>query len=91
MSQVFLIATHLLNDATLALYHEIREATAGAGETRILYHEKNIERPPAFARIPIHTFTDAILYESGYTPIAKALIPGSNHFSLLHFFLQNSP
>lgn len=89
--QIFLIATHVLNETTRQLYQEIREATAGFGETRILYHQKNQDLPQEYEHIPIHSFTDAILQELHYTPIAKTLIPGSNHFSLLHFFLQNSP
>ncbi|MXV13898.1 beta-1,6-N-acetylglucosaminyltransferase [Hufsiella ginkgonis] len=34
-------------------------------------------------------FTDSILYDLGYIPICNRLIPGSNHFPILKFYLHH--
>jgi hypothetical protein len=85
-SHVFLIATHILNEKVLKLYEEIRLATTGKGEVCILYHQKSEHHSSQYKNIAVHSFTDTILTELHYTPITQTLIPGSNHFSLLHYF-----
>lgn len=87
-THAFLIATHQLNRNVQQLYETVLKATPGMGATCILYHEKN-EKPLPQSKYSIHTFTDAILTDLHYTPIASTLIPGSNHFSLLQYYLQH--
>jgi hypothetical protein len=83
---VFLIATHILTDKVFNLCRQISLATSGMGETWILYHQKDGNSLPLHENLPVFSFTDAILTELKYIPIADTLIPGSNHFSLLSYF-----
>jgi len=89
--QIFLLATDFLSDEIINSYRSLRQATKNMGETCILLHQKNSFTPPQSNDVIIHTFTDSILNDLNFTPIVNSLIPGSNHFSLLHFFRNNPP
>lgn len=64
---------------------------AGKDNTDVifLYHMRNEVLPESIQALKHYTFTDAILYNSGYKPIENSLVPGSNHYPLLQFFLEN--
>jgi len=53
-----------------------------------LYHERNELIPEVIQSIRNFTFTDQILHELDYHPIKEKLVPGSNHFPLLKFYLE---
>lgn len=89
--QIFLLATDFLSNDIINRYRSLRQATKDIGEACILLHQKNFHLPAPTNDISIYTFTDSILHELKYIPIANTLIPGSNHFSLLHFFMNNAP
>jgi hypothetical protein len=87
LKQVFLIATHHYSEEVLATFSAIGHAAKKTGDTFLLYHEadkgRNGKNLPA---LNMHRFTDEILYSLDYIPLTNSLLPGSNHFSLLHFF-----
>ena len=59
-----------------------------ANDTIFLYHQKEQEVPDTIKSVPHYTFTSDILHNMGYTPIEQQLLPGSNHFPLLKFYLS---
>ena len=89
--QVFLLATDILSENIFDMYRKLQQATSQFGDVWILLHQKDDSLPIQPENVNIHTFTDSILHDLNYTPITKSLIPGSNHFSLLHYFLNNPP
>ena len=60
-----------------------------AADVLFLYHKNGQEVPDAIKSVPHYTFTSDILHSMGYTPIARHLLPGSNHFPLLKFYLSH--
>lgn len=54
-----------------------------------LYHNKNNNIPTEIQKVKNFCFTSDILHTLGYTPIRNGLLPGSNHFPLLNFFLEH--
>lgn len=87
--QAFLIAAHYTSERIIESYTNICDATSVYGETFLLYHQKNDSKPDQLLDVNIHIFTDDVLYQLGYKPLGDKLLPGSNHFSLLQFFLEN--
>jgi hypothetical protein len=87
--QAFLIATHFVSENVFKMYSNISDATIASGQTFILYHQKNNAIPVKLAKFNAHIFTDKILHGLDYIPLCDALVPGSNHFALLDFFLEH--
>jgi len=87
-NQVFLIATHQLDDRVLKMYRDIRSSMSGFGETVILYHSNDLKYLE-IADYKMHIFSDDILVDLKYQAIKDTLVPGSNHFSLLDYYLKN--
>lgn len=85
-----LFLSHVVDNDTLAEYKKISVAVDGIAEPHFLLHVK-ADAPPD-ARLPgdALTFTDEILRTLRYTPLTQAIVPGSAHFPLLHFFLTHS-
>lgn len=85
----FLLATQNISERVIKNYSDIQTATCTLGETFILYHKKHNDLPAYLKGVNNHIFTDSILFDLNYIPLQNTLIPGSNHFSLLDFFLRN--
>ncbi len=86
--QAFLIVTTGLSKNVIKNYHTLKKAVADLGDVFFLYHSNKNRIPPGLEEVKIETFTDEILNNLGYTPIRKTLVPGSNHFPVLQFFLK---
>ena len=54
-----------------------------------LYHQKEKLVPDTIKKFPHYIFTSNILQDMGYRAIAPHLIPGSNHFPILKFYLSH--
>lgn len=54
-----------------------------------LYHKQEDILPKEIKSTNHYVFTSDILHELGYTPLQENLLPGSNHFPLLKFYLDN--
>lgn len=88
--QAFLILTNVLSKKIIKNYRAIAEATAHLGDVFLLYHTDNSNSIPAVPEgVLIETFTNDILHNLSYKPIQKKLVPGSNHFPVLDFFLKH--
>jgi hypothetical protein len=87
--QAFLIVTPQISKHVLKLYHHLQSATAGTGDVFLLFHSKNGSSPEATEGLNIDVFTDDVLHDLGYKPIKNTLVPGSNHFPVLNFFLRH--
>lgn len=86
--QAFLIVTQKPSKHVLKLYSKIRSAVADSGDVFLLYHNNKSDGQPAVsADVNVVTFTDDVLKELNYKPIRTKLVPGSNHFPVLQFFL----
>src|ERR1700741_889709 len=87
---VFLIATHVLTDRVRKLYADVKQSVSDYGDVFVLYHQASDEEPPS-GGMNMSMFRSSILQELHYTPIENTLVPGSNHFSLLYFYLNHTP
>jgi hypothetical protein len=87
--QAFLIVTPQLSKPVLKLYHQLQKATAGLGDVFILYHSQDGAPPVPDGPLNIDVFTNDVLTNMGYTAIKKTLVPGSNHFPVLNFYLKH--
>jgi hypothetical protein len=91
--QAFLLVTNQLTKKIVEQYYLLKSATADLGEVYILYHASNgtEDKLKSYSeQLNIEVFTDDILRNIGYTPIKNALVPGSNHFPVLQFYLDHS-
>jgi hypothetical protein len=87
--QAFLILTQDISKHALKLYNKIIEATSGQGDVFFLYHIKQNSDPLLPNGIRVETFTNGVLKDLGYQAIRTKLVPGSNHFPVLQFFLNH--
>jgi len=87
--QAFLITTNVLSKPTIRQYYKLTEAAATYGDVFILYHSKGNQIPPKYSGLPIITFTDDLLKDLNYKPILNSVVPGSNHFPVLDFYLKH--
>ena len=84
--QCFLLLTDFINDKIYEKYYNIKLATQNLGDAFILFHNKTEQ----LVSSEVFEFTDSVLHELNYNPICEnVLIPGSNHFPLLKFYLDN--
>ncbi len=87
--QAILIVTNRMSKDVIKRYHKLRKAAAELDDVFLLYHTKDIRMPIEMEGIKIETFTDEILINLHYQPIRKTLVPGSNHFPVLNFFINH--
>jgi hypothetical protein len=70
-------------------YSAVREAESAGIDVFFLYHAQDNAVPEAIEKQRHFIFSDDVLHELGYTPLRESLLPGSNHFPLLKFYLEN--
>lgn len=87
--QVFLLLTNRSDKTIIDLFNTIEVSTHDLGSTCLVYHSLNQNIPDEVGSINHFSFDNSILHAMGYQPFANSLIPGSNHFPLLDFFLKN--
>ncbi len=87
--QAFLIVTNRISKDVVKRYHKLRKAAEELGDVFLLYHTNDNKILTGFEEIKIEIFTDEILHNLDYKPIRKTLVPGSNHFPVLKFFLDH--
>ena len=90
MKQAILFLSGRTDFSTMESFYKLSGiGNVEANDVIFLYHQKGQKIPDAIKSIPYHTFTSDILHNMGYTPIAQQLLPGSNHFPLLKFYLSH--
>ncbi|MBL7699005.1 MAG: hypothetical protein JNK79_12650 [Chitinophagaceae bacterium] len=87
--QAFLIVTQKPSKHVFKLYNKIKTAAAGIGDVFLLFHNNRNIQVSMPAGVKVATFTDSVLKDLQYKPIRTRLVPGSNHFPVLQFFLTN--
>ncbi|MBD3628545.1 DUF3405 domain-containing protein [Cyclobacterium sp.] len=88
-SQSFLILSNKTSLPLIQKYREIFEATRDTGDTVLLYHLDKGKPGVNASGLNAFTFTDEVLSSLNYFPLAFTLVPGSNHFPLLKFYLSH--
>lgn len=86
--QVFLLLSNNHSTQVMIQYEQISRASA-PHDTYLVYHQTGVVLPDACKNINCFPFFNSILSDLNYTPISETLIPGSNHFPLLDFYLKN--
>ena len=87
--QAFLIVSQNPTKRVIKLYFKIKTAVADRGDVFLLYHNKKDSPPQLPKGINVITFTTDILKDLQYKAIRTKLVPGSNHFPVLQFFLSH--
>jgi len=87
--QAFLITTDVLSKSTIRQFNKLRKAAEPYGDVYILFHSKYNTIPEKHRKLPILIFTDDLLRNLDYKPILNAIVPGSNHFPVLDFYLKH--
>lgn len=91
--QAFLLVTNQITKKIVEKYYLLKTAAADLGDVYILYHVSNgteYKLKSYTEQLNIEVFTDDILHNIGYTPIENTLVPGSNHFPVLQFYLDHT-
>lgn len=84
--KVCLLVTHRVNEAILRKYRRIEASFDG--DTVLLIHAVSEIQTDLLQGIDYRLVTDSMLNELKYTRFCDTLVPGSNHFLLLWFFLH---
>lgn len=87
--QAFLIVTTEISKNIIKRYHIIKKAVENTGDVFFLYHTNDGNIPQGLEEIKIETFSNEILTNLNYTPVRQKIVPGSNHFPVLQFFLKH--
>lgn len=89
-SQIFILLTNKSSETVIKEYQKIKKSSEGLGDSYIMYHRKAEDDIPQEIKCVEHyVFGDDILKDLNYIPIYDKLLPGSNHFPLLEFYLNN--
>jgi hypothetical protein len=88
MQQGLVLLSNNVSDQVLQEFTTIKKATEAFCDCFILYHQHENYIPDVFKDIDYELFTDNILTDLNYRPIENSLLPGSNHFPLLKFYLK---
>ncbi|MDR6784088.1 hypothetical protein ABIE26_002523 [Pedobacter africanus] len=88
-NQAFLILSDCVSESLIRLYLQVKIATANLGETFIVYHNRADKPEKRLYGYNVYEFTDSILKDLDYQSVRDTLVPGSNHFPILKFHLDN--
>lgn len=87
--QAILLLTNRQDKNLLDLYRELMINIGPDDDIFLLYHQTKPRLPKRILRCNHFLFSYDSLSQLNYTPIAATLIPGSNHFPVLSFFIDN--
>lgn len=86
---VVLFLTDKWNKNVLKNYNQLQEVSRTDREVYLIYHNTKKRIPRVLKKLDPFIFDNSILQGLGYKPITTSLVPGSNHFPLLKFYLEN--
>jgi Protein of unknown function (DUF3405). len=89
MNQAILFLSDKSSEPIIRQFKKLVNDGEGYADAFLLYHQKEEQLPSSIETHNHFVFTNDILWELGYKPIEGTLVPGSNHFPLLKFYLQN--
>ena len=88
LSQAFLLLTNKTSQPIVNLAESLDCAVKHLGDMYIIYHDTFSGATGDWSKFNVHSFSDAVLARLNYSPIFESLLPGSNHFPLLDFYLK---
>ncbi len=88
-TNVLLLLTDKDTGVVSKAFETLKEGGGNQHPAYILFHRKGNALPNSYRSDDTFVFTDKSVFELNYIPISKALIPGSNHFPVLQFFLKH--
>lgn len=86
--QIFIVLTEHSSLALIQKYKKIYTETHGLGDNLVLFHLKG-DKNTDLDGLSSYMFTDEVLTVLNYFPLGFTLVPGSNHFPLLKFYLSH--
>nr|MBI1230173.1 DUF3405 domain-containing protein [Cytophagales bacterium] len=89
ISQAYILLSNKSSLQLIEKYKLIFELTKNLGDTLLLYHLDKAGPKFKEERVEVFNFTDEVLSSLNYFPLGFSLIPGSNHFPLLKFYLSH--
>lgn len=89
LNPVYLLLTNKMDTAHYMLYNDLKEAVGDSGEVFVLFHQNEPTLPKLLDSCKFYPFSYDSLSTLKYISIESSLIPGSNHFPVLEFFLNN--
>lgn len=87
--EVILLISHTINKVLIRKYTRLKRQIPEADVILLLNNEKEPIDMTLLEGIDCYIFNVEMLNELNYEPIEETLVPGSNHFVLLWFFLHN--
>lgn len=88
-NQAFLLLCNGTSSSVIDAYKDIYSGSKRIGESFVLYHQKTNILPRRIKNLRHFAFSKEIITMSNYFPIGFSLVPGSNHFPLLQFYVNN--
>lgn len=86
--QAFLLLSNMNNREIFKNYIDIKKSTKGLGDLFLLYHQTTYRLPKWIRHCNYYAFSYSSLSELNYNSIESSLVPGSNHFPVLEFYLK---
>lgn len=84
---IAILVSDFINDELISKYLRIQDSFEG--DTVLLLHKEDRKKRSLPSNINYCLFSIDMLNQLQYEPICDTIIPGSNHFALLWFYLRN--
>lgn len=84
-----LFLTDKSHKGVLENYNKLRRTSLIDRDVHLIYHNTEKRIPASLRKLDPFVFDNSILNGLGYKSITSKLVPGSNHFPLLKFYLEN--
>lgn len=90
MKIVILFSTHILNDYIIGQVKKLCDETKGIADMYVLLQEDYLDPAGVPFDASVYPFSIERLNSLGYEPWSNTIVPGSNHFPLLQFYLDHT-
>lgn len=88
-SDVILIVTHKIDKAVIDKYRRVKQEAVKHDVLLLVNDEDGYLCRQIPEDVVFHAFSVDMLNSLSYEPIAETIVPGSNHFALMWFYLMN--
>lgn len=88
-NQVILFLSNKSTDSIIENFKKISESAEYNSDVVFVYHINDDYIPDNIKSLNHYTFTNEVLTELGYTPLANSLLPGCDHFPLFKYYLEH--
>ncbi len=84
-----LFLTDKWHQGVIENYDKLKRTSTRNRDVYLIYHQTKKKIPRSLKKLAPFVFDNSILNRLGYKAITSTLVPGSNHFPLLKFYLEN--